>query len=295
MPSLAEVPPELRTGPFTWATAQRAGFTKHQLRTSQFRHVFREVWCHVDVPDDRQTRLAAARLVIAPRGILCGLTAAWVHGADVRREDDLDVHVAYPPGRRRRNRPGVKVSQETLSADDACVIDGVWVTTPVRTVFDCLRLLPDPLGLVVADALTHLGLTSVESLGVYFAGQRRLRNLRVAERLVADVEPLSESPMETRTRVRLVRVGLPRPVAQHVVRDQADRFVARLDLAYPHLKIAIEYDGAWHWESRMADERRRARLRELGWTVIVVSAEDLKDGASTLIQQVAAALRRAAA
>lgn len=295
VPPLASVPDALRRAPFTWAQAQGAGLTKHQLRTSQFRHVFRDVWVHVDVPDDRACRLAAARLVIPAHAALRELTAAWLYGADVRRKDDVTVHVAYAEGARRRNRKDVRVSQETLAASDLWVLDGVHVTSPVRTAFDCLRLLPDPMGLVVADALTHLGRTTVDELSAYFQGQRRLRNLRVGERLLADVEPLTESPMETRLRVALVRAGLPRPVAQYIVRDVAGTFVARLDLAYPELKIAIEYDGAWHWESRMADERRRGRLRALGWTVIVVSAEDLKGDALGLVQQVSAARRRAAA
>lgn len=40
--------------------------------------------------------------------------------------------------------------------------------------------------------------------------------------------------------------GLPRPRAQHEVRDAAGRFVARLDLAYPKWRLGIEYDGDQH-------------------------------------------------
>lgn len=292
MPPLAIVPTALRDRPFTWGEARAAGLTKHQLRTSQFRHVFRDVWACCDLVDDRAFRLAAARLVIPRHAVLVLLTAAWIYGADVRRADDLAVHVAYPPGARRRSRPDLIVSQEMLAPSDVRVIGGVSVTSPVRTAFDCLRLHRDPEGLVVADALTHLGLTTVAELTAYFGGQRRRRNLRVGRQLVADIEPLTESPMETRARVDLVRAGLPRPVAQFVVRDLSGAFVARLDLAYPDVKVAIEYDGAWHWTQHRDDERRRARLRELGWTVIVISAADLYSGA--VPAQVARALRAAA-
>jgi very-short-patch-repair endonuclease len=289
------IPAELLRRPFTWAEASAVGVTKHQLQSSRFRHVFRDVWVCSDLPDDRETRFAAARLVLRPRAVLCMLTAAWLYGADVRRVGDLDVHASYPSGARTRPRAGVVVTQETLAAEDILVIDGIRVTTPVRTAFDCLRLLRDPEGVVAADALTHLGRTTVDELRGYFAGQRRLRNLRIGERLLDDVDPSSESPMESRLRVRLVRSGLPRPVAQWDVYDDFGRFVARLDLAWPDAKVAVEYDGAWHWTQRRHDDRRRDRLRELGWTVIVVSGDDLADRTDAFVSRVARALRRAAA
>jgi hypothetical protein len=128
---------------------------------------------------------------------------------------------------------------------------------------------------VVADALTHLELVTNDELRRYFAGKKRLRNLRRGEALLDEIEPKSESPMETRTRIAMTDRGLPRPEAQWVVRTSTGRFVARLDLAYPELRLAIEYDGAWPWKQRQADERRRAAVRALGWEVLVVDADDV--------------------
>src|SRR5256885_16952901 len=111
-------PPVLTTGPFTTAEARAAGLSHDALRATPWRRVFRDVWCHVDLPDNREMRLAAARLVLPAHAVLCGLTAAWVHGADVRREGDLDVHVGFPKGRRLRKRDGLAVCQEALDASD---------------------------------------------------------------------------------------------------------------------------------------------------------------------------------
>jgi very-short-patch-repair endonuclease len=57
------------------------------------------------------------------------------------------------------------------------------------------------------------------------------------------------------------------------------RVIARVDLALPDLKIAIEYDGRWHEDDlqRALDNGRLAELRANGWTVIVVTAELLRD------------------
>jgi very-short-patch-repair endonuclease len=51
-------------------------------------------------------------------------------------------------------------------------------------------------------------------------------------------------------------------------------FIARLDLAWPERKVAIEYDGAHHLSRRQhsRDLERHNRLRAAGWTVLQVDA-----------------------
>jgi hypothetical protein len=255
----------------------------------EWRRLLHRVWVHASVEDSLALRLAAVKLVLPPHAVVCGLTAAWLFGVDVRRLDDLDVHVSFPAGKRRRPQAGLVVSQETLGPGDVCVIGGIRVTTAVRTAFDCLRLLRGAERVVVADALTHLGRTSVAELRAYFATQHRLRNIRVGEQMLDQVEPASESPMESRVRLSFVAAGLPRPVAQWELRQNGE-FVARLDLAWPELKVAVEYDGAWHWAQRQQDDRRRDRVRALGWVVIVVHADDYYRRRDLMCQEVAAAL-----
>ncbi len=83
--------------------------------------------------------------------------------------------------------------------------------------------------------------------------------------------------METRTRLVIVDSGLPRPVAQYVIRDSEGRFIARVDLAYPVERVALEYEGDHHRE-RATFRRDIARvnaLTTLGWIVIRVTADDI--------------------
>jgi very-short-patch-repair endonuclease len=55
--------------------------------------------------------------------------------------------------------------------------------------------------------------------------------------------------------------------------------VARVDLAFPEHRVAVEYDGAWHAErGQFAKDRRRLnRLVAAGWTVLHVTAADMRD------------------
>jgi hypothetical protein len=290
MPRTAYVPAELLTAPFTPATAALHGVTEDMLQSDPWRPMLRGVWVHVDVPDTRELRLAAVKLVLPSRATACGVTAAWIHGTDVRRIDDLDIHVGFPPGTRIRKRPGLVVCQETLADSDVMIIDGLRVTTPLRTAFDCARWLRGVERVVVLDALAHARLVTVEEIASYIAGKRRLRNLRVAARLLPLVDPLAESPMETRLRIMLGDAGL-RPISQLNVFDGNGDLVGRLDLAFEREKVAVEYDGAQHWEDRRHDDRRRARLRELGWIVLVYSASDYYGRRDEILAEVVRNLR----
>jgi hypothetical protein len=103
-------------------------------------------------------------------------------------------------------------------------------------------------------------------------------------------DPRAESPPESRVRVALVLAGLA-PVPQYAIWSDGV-FVARSDLAFPEVRLAVEYEGAYHFEDGqiVRDDVRYRRLREAGWTVIRVSAADLHD-----LDALVARIRRALA
>jgi len=75
----------------------------------------------------------------------------------------------------------------------------------------------------------------------------------------------------------LRRAGLPRPEVQWEVRDHG-RLLARVDFAYPHVKLGIEADGFRHHSGRVAWQRDRVRgnaLTSRGWRILRVTWEDV--------------------
>jgi very-short-patch-repair endonuclease len=114
------------------------------------------------------------------------------------------------------------------------------------------------------------------------------RRGRPALRLALDLlDDRSESPAESVLRVILVQAGFTGMVSNHVVRDRNGRFVARVDLAFPSARVAVEYEGDYHrtepgrWRKDMV---RIRRLEALGWRVLRVNADDLRDPTHLLIQ-----------
>ena len=76
----------------------------------------------------------------------------------------------------------------------------------------------------------------------------------------------------------LVDDGLPEPLLNFDVFWDGV-WIARVDLAYPELKIAIEYEGAHHQTDPnvFADDIARRELMEAaGWLVIRVIADHLR-------------------
>jgi very-short-patch-repair endonuclease len=284
----------LRSAPFTTAQARALGVSKWALRGDEWRHLFRDVWVHASVEDTLSTRVAAAKLVLGD-GFLCGLTAAWIHGIDVQDRRGKLVWVGRPTGSWRRPRAGCLIREISVASDDLQLIDGTPVTTPMRTAFDCARWLSRVEAAVVADALAHAGAITPAGFAAYVEDHPGLRGVVQARRVAGWVEPLTESPMESRLRMLLITSGLGVPIAQFEVRTPAGEFVARADFAYPERRVIVEYDGAQHWEQRRADDRRRDAMRALGWTVLVASRSDYYESPEAFVAQVRRALAVAAA
>jgi very-short-patch-repair endonuclease len=74
--------------------------------------------------------------------------------------------------------------------------------------------------------------------------------------------------METRIRLAIVLAGLPTPVSQFPVTLAGRTFT--LDLAYPHVRLAVEYNGGDHLRPGRAlrDLEREQLLVAAGWRIV---------------------------
>ncbi|MBT1167056.1 DUF559 domain-containing protein [Bifidobacterium simiarum] len=140
-----------------------------------------------------------------------------------------------------------------------------------------------PISITLADLRTFLKQTPD------FAGKRRCLAA------LPFVRTITDSPMEARTVLVLLRYGLPKPQLQWKVYIPELHRTVTVDMAYPEACVIIEYDGDAHRIDRHQhrwDERKRQALRAMGFTVIVVFADDVTtvEGKIALVQRVARAL-----
>ncbi len=115
-------------------------------------------------------------------------------------------------------------------------------------------------------------------------------------RLIPIADARAESPPESWLRWLCHDPGFPRPAPQFWVRC-ADGASYRLDLAWPRIKLALEYDGVeLHTGSALTRDRTRVNaLTAQGWTIVAVTAPMLTAGRARLVDQIAGHLRRAGA
>jgi hypothetical protein len=298
--------PELPESPFTRHEAENEGITRWQLDmlldTRAVRRLLSGVYADATIPDSIELRCRAAGLVISPNAVLCDRTAAWLHGIDVLRYRELEV---LPPlevfvlrGLQRVDRPECMGGERDLSPRDLMVIDGVLVTTPLRTALDLGCRLNRYDAIAALDAfMRKFGLTHAQ-MGRELRRYRRRRGVVQLRQLVPLADPRAESPRESWTRLAIADSNLPLPELQFWVKEHGVP-IFRLDHAYPKSRIAVEYDGEdFHdssEEQREADRARRTWLRDRGWTVIVVTKEGFTDGGrQAWLNELRLALRLAA-
>lgn len=90
------------------------------------------------------------------------------------------------------------------------------------------------------------------------------------------------SPMETLARLCLTTYGIPDPETNYVVSGVTFQSGVEmtLDMAWPDVKVAVEYDGDQHRTDKTQwrrDQEKRELLRSQGWVVMVVTADNLCD------------------
>lgn len=276
----ARRPDSLRGRVFTWAEAVGSGLlTARQLRSPCWRRLLRGVYAESSLPVAHGLYVAAARLLIPPGAAFAGRSAAWVYGAEDLAGPEDPVEVLIDEGHRFGPVAGLVIRTERrIPPGHVVSVGGYARTSPPRTAWDLARAAPDLVeAVVVLDALMRAGVLRPRQLPLLTGPLRRAGCRRVpAAAALADAR--SESPPETRLRVRMILAGLPAPTPQYVIRDDG-RFVARVDLAYPEAKLALEYDGLWHAERGQfgRDRRRLNALHAAGWRVIHVTAADLHD------------------
>ena len=264
-------------GVFLGSHAVAAGLlTKPQLRNRSYRRLVQGVYADPGLDFDHRLRCRGVALLLPPRFAIGGHSAAAWHGAPFAGALD-PVTVVGPADSDWKGPRGVRVHRSQIEAAAFIDADDVPVTTALRTAWDTAAL--ESLGTAVAalDAMVRAGKLSPADLVALTASGAGRWGINRVRRAAALVDPRAASPPESRVRVALVLAGLA-PVPQYEV-YVGGQFLARVDLAFPEARLAVEYEGAYHFEDAqiIRDDGRYARLQEAGWTVIRVSTADLRD------------------
>ena len=259
--------------PFRGSFAVELGLlTPDELRGPAFRRLHRDTYVGAEAEVDTRVRIQGLCTWSRERGVVAGPLAAMAYGADCPWDDAEIVtgqHCRLPPA-------GTTIRSDRLRPDE------------IAERFGCSDHLAGPEGVRPCAAHTPHG-------GRCRRGRPRSRlppdprappptrrgapwGLAQVRRVLALMDPRTESLPETRLRLGLLDRGVPAGVPQfRVVLLTGER--KRLDLAWPDRMVALEYDGPEHRTiaGQNRDAFHRARLADLGWDVTVVTSAMLAD------------------
>lgn len=249
----------------------RADVTRHELQR-WYLPIYPGVYVGRAQQLSLRHRIEAAWLWSRRRAIVAGVAASALHGA---RWVDADIPIELIWANTRPPR-GIIAREQALADGEVTRVAGLPVTTAERTAYDLGRYLPRGRAVARLDALmraTPFSMEDVLLLAKRYPGARGIRRLRSVLPLV---DGGAASPKETWLRLLLIDAGLPVPTTQIPVVD-GYRYLAMLDMGWPELGVAVEYDGDQHRSDRrqyVKDQWRLRKLAEMGWIIIRVIAED---------------------
>ena len=268
-----------------------SGLTAQRLRAKRYEHLSRDLYVLRDQALDLRTRTRAALLVF-PDAVACQWTAALLQGLPVR--DDGVIHLARGVTAPRSERDGVRIHRATLDPDEILHLGGLRVTDGPRTYVDLAGVLPFEALAAVGDVV--LRRYGPERLQSAIDRRKRRRGLVPARAVLPLLDAGSDSPAETRARLRLHDAGFTALRHGVVVRDRSGGWLAAPDLADELAKVAVQHDGLVHLqgdpERRRKDLQRDEVTRQADWQVVISTAIDDRLP-HLLVSKVSDAYRRA--
>lgn len=303
MSPLQRLPGPYQWAPFTVTEALGQGATYGEL-------------CHRDIvtlsrgikmlQNDVDVPLA---LLTRPYTVVTGYSAAshatafriWEFPGFLPGADDSNFHISRQSPHTAPRRSGVTGHRTALLDDEVVLVNGLWITSRIRTWLDCARRMSVDELVVVADHLIRIprpefeGRTepyaTIDELTAWLVRHPGSRGIVKAREALDLARVGSDSAQETKLRLACTYAGLPEPLLN--VKTQLAPGVERTpDQSYPEYKVATEYDGDTHNDAQQVerDIRRAEDYARCGWTEVRIMKRHMDNDAKEAVRKVRAAL-----
>lgn len=216
----------------------------------------------------------------------------------VVRPDRL-VDVIVPRRRRLNAADDIRLHTATaLPSEDLRLVTGIRTTAVERSMLDFAGSAhPDALAYAI-DVAVRLELTTVDQLAAFLDRRRRRGRPGVAaldRALDQTWLGVAESRYERALLDMLEEAGLG-GVPQYDILDADGRFIARVDVAWPLQRVALEVDGhAFHAtrDQREHDAVRQNQVLVAGWNLLRCTSDQVHRRDRSITRSVGRALREA--
>jgi hypothetical protein len=250
--------------------------------------------------------LAAAVSAAEEVTLAFGPSAALLHRLPLPYEAPDEIHIVREARQdtRSMNRrskhpleiPAMRVTSHDLSGCASEMVDGIACISRLTAAVTAGPNVSFTRAVGLFDSVLWGGLVTVEEIRAqiecwsYLGRQRTLLDALNHSRAGA------QTYLETLSRVSLVRQGIPEPILQVPIHDQAG-LVGIVDMLWSDWRVIGEADGAVKYETRedvIREKRREDRLRALGFSVVRWMWEDIVNEPARVAEQIRRAARRVA-
>lgn len=279
-----DLPEQILSRPFTVSEGRLAGLSSHQLQRPELLRPTRGV----RILDPPTTLVERARAMLAglPEGtMLSHITAAQLLGIPFpSAADDSRIHVVRPITVSQIRRPGL-AGHRAFHPRRSVVVSGLPVVAPADTWVDLGEYVGrgKPMGLddliVAGDAAASL-LGTTAPLREALAARTRPRGKVTLSYALLFMRVGSRSALESRSRLMIVRAGLPEPKPNVAIISRRNLFLGLVDLAWEEERVVAEaqsltFHGAA--EARHKDGVRRQDFETDGWAFVEIWNDDVFD------------------
>ena len=238
-----------------------------------------------DEQDLRGRVLEAARHFsprLRPGECVSHVTALILHRCPIHTRPSLEV--TAPPGIARNRTRGV-IGHEASAALTTVMIAGIPVAAPLVALeqgaarLSLLELVVAIDHLVLSRGFSNRPIVSAAAV-LDLAARYRGRGARRLRQAAAISRTGAESRMETLTRLLLLAFGLEHCFELQVDLHDDEGWIGRFDLVDRERRVIVEFDGEQHRTNTAQyrkDLRRLDRVRDAGYIVIRLLAEDVID------------------
>ena len=227
--------------------------------------------------------------VLRSGGVLGFGTAAHLWQM-IDRPQQVDVIV--PPTRRSYPALHERIHRIPLPDGAITTIDGLPVTVRPWSLLDYAGRLPVADAVRIVDRGLQRGWLTLSDIGRRLSENPGRTGNTVLRRVLTVSRDGAAAESERRLHALLRSAGIEGWRANHVV-EVGGAIIAVLDVAFPHVRLALEVDGvAFHSDvDRFVNDRRRQNeLVGLGWTVLRFTWWDISDRPEYVIATVRAHL-----
>lgn len=200
----------------------------------------------VESLDDAGRHVLTVRAVVGRLGGLVVVThssALAVQGVPMWGVDLSLVHVHREAGRTGRTDARVAHHVGSLDESEIIEVEGLWVSRPERSVVDAARVVSFESGVVLADGAKRQLKFDDDLAKRIIEQQRDWSGSLLANRVVRFSDRDAETVGESRSRVLMARIGLPKPVLQKRFHRLDGTVYARSDFYIEEHMTAGEFDG----------------------------------------------------